>query len=133
MIARQLLIVLPGQLVGTFVAATALPFSVLRDRPELGVLIVVLPGLVAGIGIGLLLRPDRGRLLGYALVGTAVAIAASAMLLGLAHLRVPGPAPTAPLSAYLRDALILIVAQTAAAVPLWWVRSRPQASARTGD
>jgi hypothetical protein len=126
----MLLIVLLGQLIGTFVASKALPLGVLADRPELGVLLVVLPGLVAGTGIGLLLRPERDRLLGYALVGAAVAVATWALLFGLAHLRAQR-VPTGPVSAYLQGAFILVVAQTVAAVPLWWVRSR--AAARSGN
>ena len=122
----MLLIVLPGQLIGTFVASKALPLSVLGGRPELGVLLVVVPGLVAGIGIGLLLRPDRDRLLAYALVGAAVGFVTLVLLLGLAHWRVQR-VPTAPLSAYLPGLLAGAVAQTAAAVPLWWARSRAAA------
>jgi hypothetical protein len=130
-IAWMLLIMLPGQLIGAFVADMALPFSVLRDRPELVVLLTVGSGLVAGIGIGLLLRPSRDQLLSYALVGAAVAVAASQLLIGVARTRAPGPIPPVPLSAYLRDALILIVVQSAAAVPLWWARGR--AAARSGN
>jgi hypothetical protein len=99
---------------------------VLGGRPELGVLLVVMPGLVAGIAIGLLLRPDRDRLLGYALVGAAVAFGTLALLLGLANLRVQR-FPAAPLSAYLPGLLAGAAAQTVAAVPLWWARSRAAA------
>ena len=120
----MLLIVLPGQLIGSFVASMALPLSVLGDRPELAVLMGVLPGLVAGIGIGLLLHPDRDQLLGYALVGAAVAVASLLLLSGLGRLRGPESIPSAPLVNHLRGLLIAAVVQSAAAVPLWLLRRR---------
>ena len=124
-VTRMLLIVLPGQLIGSFAAVTALMASgVLRDRPGLGVLIAVLTGLVPGVGLGLLLRPDRNQLLGYAVVGAGMAVAVLLLLLGLAELRRPDIAPRATLSAYLRSAVIIPVVQSAAAIPLWWARSR---------
>ena len=85
----MLSIVLPGQLLGNFAAIAALTASgVLRDRPGLGVLAVALGALVAGVGVGLLLRPHRDQLLGYALVGAAVGIAAFLLLFGLAQVAV---------------------------------------------
>jgi hypothetical protein len=124
-IARMLLIVLPGQLIGNFAAITALTASgVLRDRPGLGVLALVLGGLIAGVGVGVLLRPDRDQLLSYALVGAAVGVASFVLLLGLAQLRLPETTPGASAAEFLSGALIVAVVQTAAAVPLWLLRSR---------
>jgi hypothetical protein len=124
-VARMLLIVLPGQLLGNFAAITALTASgVLRDRPGLAGLAVVLGGLVAGVGLGLLLRPDRDQLLGHALVGAAVGVAAFVLLLGLAQLRLPETTPGASVGDFLGGALIVAVVQTAAAVPLWLLRGR---------
>ena len=124
-ITRMLLIVLPGQLIGSFAAITALMASgLLRDRPGLAVLTAVLAGLVPGVGVGLLLRPDRDQLLAYAVVGAGVAVAVLFMLLGLAELRRPDTAPRASLGAYLRSVVIIAVVQSAAAIPLWLARSR---------
>ena len=124
-ITRMLLIVLPGQLIGSFAAITALMASgVLRDRPGLAVLTAVLAGLVPGVGVGLLLRPDRDQLLAYALVGAGVAVAVVLLLLGLAELRRPDTAPRASLAAYLRGVVIIPVVQSAVAIPLWLARSR---------
>jgi hypothetical protein len=124
-IARMVLIVLPGQLLGNFLTITALSASgVLRDRPGLGVLALVVAGLVAGVGVGLLLRPGRDQLLGYALVGAAVGVATFLLLFGLAQLRLPETTPTASLGAFLRGALIVAVVQSAAAIPLWLLRGR---------
>ena len=124
-VVRMLLIVLPGQLVGNFAAITALTASgMLRDRPGLAVLMLVLAGLVAGVGVGLLLRPDRDQLLGYALAGAAVAVAAFLLLFGLAQLRLPETTPGASAGDFLRGSLIVALVQSAAAIPLWLLRAR---------
>jgi hypothetical protein len=121
----MVLIVLPGQLVGNFAAATALMATgALRDRPELAVLMVVIGGLVAGVGVGLLLHPDRDRLVGYALVGAGVGLAVFLLLLGLAQLRLPDTTPGASLGDFLRGGLIVATLQSAVSIPLWWARRR---------
>jgi hypothetical protein len=74
-----------------------------------------------------LLRPDRDQLLGYALVGAAVGVAAFVLLLGLAQLRLPETTPGASAAEFLSGALIVAVVQTAAAVPLWLLRGRRSA------
>jgi hypothetical protein len=122
-IARMVLIVLPGQLVGNFAGVTALMATgLLRDRPGLAVLAVVLGGLVAGIGVGLLLRPGRDQLVAYALVGAGIGIAVFLLLLGLAQLRLPDTTPGASFGDFLWGAVIVAVVQSAVAIPLWWVR-----------
>jgi hypothetical protein len=124
-IARMLLVVLPGQLLGNFVAIAVLSASgALRDRPGLGLLAVVVGGLVAGVGLGLLLHPDRDQLVAYALVGAGLGIAVFILVLGLAQLRLPDTTPGASLGDFLRGALLVAVAQSAVAVPLWWARRR---------
>ena len=124
-IARMLLIGLPGQLLGNFLAITALTASgVLRDRPGLGQLMIVAGALVAGVGVGLLLRPGRAQLFAYAVVGAGVAATVFVLLLGLAQLRRPEGTPVTSFGDFLQGAVIVAVVQTAAAVPLWWARSR---------
>src|ERR671916_745604 len=60
-LVRMLLVVLPGQLLGYFLAITALSASgALRDRPGLSVLITVTGGLLAGVGLGLVRRFRAG-------------------------------------------------------------------------
>ena len=124
-VVRMLLIVLPGQLVGNFAAVTALTASgALRDRPGLAVLMLVLAGLVAGVGVGLLMRPARDQLLGYAVAGAGVGVAVFVLLLGLAQLRLPETTPGASVGDFLRGSLIVALVQSAAAVPLWLLRGR---------
>ena len=125
-LTRMLLIVVLGQLLGNLIGGTALTESeVLRERPGLGVLmILVLGGLVPGVGVGLLLRPDRDRLRRYALVGAAVAVATFLLLLGLAQLRLPATTPGASAGDFLQGSLIVAVVQSAVAIPLWLLRGR---------
>lgn len=125
-LTRMLLIGLPGQFLGNFLAITALTASdVLRDRPGLSELAIVLGGLVAGVGLGLLLRPDRNQLLGYALAGAGVGAAVFVLLLGLAQLRLPDITPGASFGDFLQGAVVVAVVQSAAAIPLWLLRGRP--------
>ena len=125
-LTRMLLIGLPGQFIGNFLAITALTATdVLRDRPGLSELAIVLGGLVAGVGLGLLLRPDRNQLLGYALAGAGVGAAVFVLLLGLAQLRLPDITPGASFGDFLQGAVVVAVVQSAAAIPLWLLRGRP--------
>ena len=122
---RMLLVVLPGQLLGNLLAITALAAGdALRDRPGLSVLMIVAAGLLAGVGLGLVLRPERHRLVGYALAAAGVGIAVFVLLLGLAQLRLPAISPRASISDFLLGALVVAVVQTAVAVPLWWQRDQ---------
>jgi len=121
----MLLVVLPGQLLGNFLAIAALsPSGALRDRPGLGVLMIVAAGLLAGVGLGLVLRPERDQLVGYALAGAGMGIAVFVLLLGLAQLRLPAVSPGASFGDFLLGALVVAVLQTAVALPLWWQRTR---------
>jgi len=121
----MLLVVLPGQLLGNFLAIAALSASgALRDRPGLGVLMIVAAGLLAGVGLGLVLRPERDQLVGYALAGAGMGIAVFVLLLGLAQLRLPAVSPGASFGDFLLGALVVAVVQTAVALPLWWQRTR---------
>jgi hypothetical protein len=129
-IVRMVLIILPGLLVGSFVGAIivgALGVGVLRDHPGLTLLMPVLAGLITGVGLGLLLKPDRDQLVAYALASAGVGIAAYLLLFGLAQLRAPSIAPPAPLSAYLSGPLIVAVVQGLLAVGLWVLRNRQRA------
>jgi hypothetical protein len=126
-LARMLLVVLPGQLLGNFLAVAALTASgTLRDRPGLSVLMIVVAGLLAGVGLGLVLRPERDQIVGYALAGAGVGIAVFVLLLGLAQLRLPAISPGASVGDFLLGALVVAVVQIAVALPLWWRRSDPR-------
>jgi hypothetical protein len=124
-LVRMLLVILPGQLLGNFLAVAALgPSGVLRDRPGLSVLTIVVGGLLAGVGLGLVLRPERDQLVAYVVAAAGVGIAVFVLLLGLAQLRLPAVTPGASFGDFLLGALVVAVVQTAVALPLWWQRAR---------
>jgi hypothetical protein len=121
----MLLVVLPAELVGAFLAVTVLTATgALRDRPGLSVLVVVVAGLLAGAGLGLALRPDRHQLVPYALAGAGLGMAVFVLLLGLAQLRLPAVSARASFGDFLLGALVVAVVQTAVSLALWWARSR---------
>lgn len=124
-LVRMLLVVLPGQLLGNFLAVAVLGASgALRDRPGLSVLMIIAGGLLAGVGLGIVLRPERDQIVAYAGAAAGVGIAVFVLLLGLAQLRLPAVTPGASLSDFLLGALVVAVAQLAIALPLWWQRAR---------
>lgn len=124
-LARMLLVVLPGQLLGSFLAVAALSASgVLGDRPELSVLMIVAAGLLAGVGLRLVLRPELDQLVPYALAAAGVGIAVFVLLLGVAQRRLPAISPGAAFGDFLLGALVVAAVQTAVAVSLWWRRAR---------
>ena len=127
-LVRMLLVVLPGQLLGYFLAITALSASgALRDRPGLSVLITVSGGLLAGVGLGLVLRPKRDQLAAYALAAAGVGPPVFVLLLGLAQLRLPAGSPRASFGDFVLGAVVLAVVQAGVALALWWRCSRPAA------
>lgn len=127
-LVRMLLVVLPAQLVGNLLASVVLGASgVLRDRPGLAVLMIVVGGLLAGLGLALFLHPARDELVAYAGAQAAIGAAVLVLLLGLAQLRLPAITPGASVLDFVLGALVVAVAQTAVALPLWWrgARHRP--------
>ena len=124
-LVRMLLVVLPGQLLGNFLAVAVLSASgALRDRPGLSVLMIVAGGLLAGVGLALVLRPERDQIVAYVVAAAAVGIAVFVLLLGLAQLRLPAVTPGASVGDFLLGALVVAVVQTAVVLPLWWQRAR---------
>ena len=88
-------------------------------------LALVAAGLLAGVGLALVLRPERDQLVAYAAGRRRRSgIAVFVLLLGLAQLRLPAVTPGASFGDFLHGALIVAVVQTAVALPLWWRRAR---------
>lgn len=124
-LVRMLLVELPAQLLGNFLAISALVASgALRDNPGLSILSLVAAGLLAGVGLALVLRPARDQLVAYAIGAAGVGIAVFVLLLGLAQLRLPAVTPGASFGDFLIGAVVVAVVQTAVALPLWWRRTR---------
>ena len=124
---RTLLVVAPSLLVG-FVVGAAVFGPASLDRPALGWAINVVPGLLAGLGLGLILRPHRQTLGGYVAVSAVVGAAVVAGLLALASLRVPGTLAPA-VGGVLAGLLITVGVQTVLALALWRLRGARQRTA----
>jgi hypothetical protein len=127
-VARVLLVVVPGQLLGVVLAGVVIPFDALYAHPALGWLTYVFVALVAGLGLGLVLRPTRERLLVHVVVSAVVGAVVLTIFLVLGDARQTGERrsllsdvfPGVPATALLQTALALV---------LW--RSRARRSSRT--
>ena len=124
-LVRMFLVVLPVQLAGNLLTtAVLLASGVLEDRPGLSVLSLVVAGLLTGLALGLVLRPDRDQILPYVLIAAVLAAVVLALLLGLGQMRAPAGTPGASVADLLRGMGLVVVPQTAVALPLWWRRAR---------
>jgi hypothetical protein len=126
-IARMILVILPGLLIGSFaggVVVTVVGVQLVRSAPSLTLIIPVLTGLITGLGLGLVIKPFRDWVPSLALVSLAITAAADIGLLILARLRVSAAAVGPPLSGQLLGVLIVVVVQTAVSLPLWLRRTR---------
>ena len=124
-LVRMFLVVLPVQLAGNLLTtAVLLGSGVLQDRPGLSVLSLVVAGLLTGLALALVLRPDRDEILTYALVAAVMAAVVLALLLGLGQLRAPAGTSAASFAELLRGMGLVVLPQTAVALPLWWRRAR---------
>lgn len=121
---RMFLIILPSVLVGFVVATVLLPATVLADHPDIGWLLNVPPGLLAGVVLGLVLHPSRDRLLVHVGVAAAMTAVVVLVLLGLAQLRVPGSASGTSASAVAVGVVVTVAVQSLVAGLLWWRADR---------
>ena len=124
LLVRTFLVVLPSQVVGTVLAAVLILLAAAGEHPVVGWSAWVVPAVVAAVVLGLLLRPDRGRLRGH-----AVAVAVASIIVTVALVLVArGRASTAVLpglvSTLFPGLLVTVALETALAVTLWVVRDR---------
>lgn len=80
--------------------------------------------MIAGVGLGLLLKPGREQLLTYALAAGGVGITAFLLLFALAQLRTPDTAPAVPPSTFLTGPLLVGLVEGVVALVLWRLRLR---------
>jgi hypothetical protein len=126
-VARVLLVVVPGQLLGAVLSGVLIPFDALYAHPALGWLTYVFVALVTGLGLGLVLRPTRERLLVHVVVSAVVGAVVLTVLLVLGDARQTGERRSV-LSDVLPGVPVTALLQTALALVLW--RSRARRSAR---
>ncbi len=91
-LVRVVLVVVLGQIVGALIASVAIGPVDLRAHPGATALFWVLPGLVAGVGVGLLLGRDRARPWGRLGLAAAVGAVSYLLLVALGHTRAGGSA-----------------------------------------
>jgi hypothetical protein len=121
---RMFLAVLPSLLIGFVLSTLLLPATVLVANPDLGWLLNLPPGLLAGLALGLVLSPSRGRLVPYLVVAAGLTAVVVLALLALAQLRVPGSASGLDVSSLVLGLLVTVVAESTVAGALWWWKGR---------
>lgn len=117
-LARVLLVVVPAQLVGAFVSFLVIPLQALADHPALGWLTYVFVALVAGLGLGLVLRPTRRGLPAHAVASVVVGAVVLTVFLVAGAARAGGGGGY-PLGGLVLGVLATALVQTAVAVLLW--------------
>lgn len=128
-VARVLLVVVPGQLLGAIVGTLVIPFRTLADHPALGWVTYLVIALVAGVGLGLLLRPARARLVGHAVASFVLGVVVLTVFLLVGTARAGGDGGDYPLALLGLGVLGTALLQTALAVLLW--RRRTGRTTRT--
>lgn len=118
-VARVLLVVVPGQLLGAVVASLVLPAEAVAAHPALGWLIYVFVAVVTGLGLGVVLRPTPERLVAFALVSAAVGVVVLTLLLLLGDARMTSGDRRSLVSDVFPGVPLTILLQTALALVLW--------------
>lgn len=120
LLARVFLVSLPSHVVGTVLAAVLILLVGAREHPAVGWASFLLPGLVAGLALGLLLRTDRADVPRRALVVAAVSVFVTLALVLVARARVTTGDQPGLASMLFPGLLVTVVLETGLAVALWW-------------
>ncbi|MGI3780308.1 MAG: hypothetical protein ACRYG2_05975 [Janthinobacterium lividum] len=129
MLARVVLVVVPGQLLGVVLSGLVIPFQVLAAHPGLGWLTYVFVAVVAGLGLGLVLRPTRERLVAHAVLSVVVGAVVLTIFLALGHARTTSSGGRSLLADVLPGVPVAALLQTALAYVLWRRRGARPATA----
>lgn len=126
LLVRVVLVVVPGQLVGTLVAVLLLSPVDLTAHPGATALLWVVPGLLTGVGLALLVRARPTLPWGLVLVAAAVSLLVNLLLVRLGQARAGFSASLLD-PRLLRGVLGYVALQTVVAVALWLLlRRRPR-------
>ena len=120
---RMFLVLVPTLLVGNAIGGALYAASVSPGDYSGGWLINVVPGVLAGVVLGLVLRPSRERLVGHLVASAGLAVVLLLLLLGLSRLVVPSRVDL-DVSALVLGLVTTVVVQTAIAGALWFFRLR---------
>lgn len=123
----MVLVTLPGVMLGGFIGTSIvskLSIEVIRSHHlSLSWLTPGMAGLIAGVGMGFLLKPGD-QLFTYALSAFGVGFAAFILVFALTELRALNTAPRVPVSAYFTLSLQACVVAGAVALGLWRLKVR---------
>lgn len=128
-LVRVVLVVVPGQVVGALLATLLVVPVDLSAHPGASALFWVLPGLVAGVGLGLLLTPRGSVPWRHLGLGAAVGAVAILLLVGLGQARVASASFLTP--GLLGGLLGCVAIQTAVALGMRSLRSLRAVRARS--
>jgi hypothetical protein len=121
-LVRVVLVVVPGQVVGAILATLVVAVVDITARPGASALFWVLPGLLAGVALGLLLSPRGPVPWRHVGLGAAVGAVAILLLVGLGRSRVASASFFTP--ALLGGLVGCVAIQTVAALGLRTLRAR---------
>ena len=122
-LVRMFLVLLPSLLVGNGIGGVIYAGLVSPGDYSGGWLVNVVPGVLAGVVLGLVLRPGRDRLLAHLVVAAAMSVVLLLLLLGLSRLVVPSRVDL-DAGALVLGLVITVVVQTVLAGGLWFLRAR---------
>jgi hypothetical protein len=125
LLVRTFLVVLPSQVVGTVLAAVLILLAGAGEHPVVGWSAWVVPAVVAAVVLGLLLRPDRGRVGRHAVAVAVVSTVVTVALVLVARGRVSSAGQPGVVSTLFPGLLVTVALETALAVALWVARDRP--------
>ena len=124
LLLRLFLVILPAVVLGVLLGGALVTGLGVAD--SLSNLILVTAGLLAGLGVGMLVTPVPGRLVTYLLTSAAFGLVVVVAMLILSQLARPAGTPRLVLRpAAVVGPLLMLAVQTMITWGLWRVRLRP--------
>ena len=122
-LVRMFLVLLPSLLVGNGIGGAIYAGMVSPGDYSGGWLVNVVPGVLAGVVLGLVLHPGRDRLIAHLVASAAMSVVLLLLLLGLSRVVVPSRVDL-DAGALVLGLVITVVVQTVLAGGLWFLRAR---------
>jgi hypothetical protein len=122
-LVRMFLVLLPSLLIGNGIGGAIYAGMVSPGDYSGGWLVNVVPGVLAGVALGLVLHPGGDRLVGHLAASAAMSVVLLLLLLGLSRLVVPSRVDL-DAGALVLGLVITVVVQTVLAGGLWLLRAR---------
>lgn len=122
-LVRMFLVLVPSLLVGNGIGGAIYAGMVSPGDYSGGWLVNVVPGVLAGVVLGLVLHPGRDRLVAHLIASAAMSVVLLLLLLGLSRLVVPSRVDL-DAGALVLGLVITVVVQSVLAGGLWFLRAR---------